>query len=272
MATGRIRRSACRGIAAAALGWVAVAAGSVLMARSAAAAPSYTVHIRDLTPPVAAVDSGGTVTFVNEIADKSLKVGAGPLSAVTATVHTDVSLRLPSGEKPLAPGQSVSEKFSAPCGCLITYTYRVDGALLAQVLPQLPALPAPTPFVVNTAVPLPNLPSVNLPQVNVPLPVGGGPAPDPDVNIPGNGPGTVQPAQPDRPVAGTGTTPVVEGATGTQYAYATGAAPQMTPVDTAAAAAFDPSRFFVPGTSLRGADRADPGSGGLPGGYDGASV
>lgn len=275
MATGRIRRSACRGIAAAALGWVAVAAGSVLMAPSAAAAPSYTVHIRDLTPPVASVDSGGTVTFVNEIADKSLKVGAGPLSAVTATVHTDVSLRLPSGEKPLAPGQSVSEKFSAPCGCLITYTYRVDGALLAQVLPQLPALPAPTPFVVNTAVPLPNLPSVNLPQlpqVNVPLPVGGGPAPDPDVNIPGNGPGTVQPAQPDRPVAGTGTTPVVEGATGTQYAYATGAAPQMTPVDTAAAAAFDPSRFFVPGTSLRGADRADPGSGGLPGGYDGASV
>src|SRR3954464_12397573 len=199
MATGRIRRSACRGIAAAALGWVAVAAGSVLMAPSAAAAPSYTVHIRDLTPPVASVDSGGTVTFVNEIADKSLKVGAGPLSAVTATVHTDVSLRLPSGEKPLAPGQSVSEKFSAPCGCLITYTYRVDGALLAQVLPQ---LPAPTPFVVNPAVPLPNLPSVNLPQlpqVDVPLPVGGGPAPGPDVNTPGNGPGTVQPAQPDRP-------------------------------------------------------------------------
>ncbi len=42
------------------------------------------------------------------------------------------------------------------------------------------------------------------------------------------------------------------------------------PTDAVAAAAFDPKRFFVPGQSLGTADRA--GSGGLAGGYDGASV
>src|SRR4051794_29821726 len=139
MATGRIRRSARRGIAAAVLGWLVVAALSVLMAPSAGAAPTYTVHIRDLTPPVASVDAGGTVTFVNEIADKTLKVGVGPLSVVNATVHTDVTLRLPSGDKPLALGQSVSDKFATTFTGQITYAYRVDGALLDQVLPQLPA-------------------------------------------------------------------------------------------------------------------------------------
>jgi hypothetical protein len=243
-----------------------MAAAAVLTAQPAAAAPTYTVHIRDLTPPVASVDPGGTVTFVNELADKTLKVGVGPLSVVTATVHTDVALRLPSGDKPLAPGKSVSEKFSAPCGCLITYTYRVDGALLDQVLPQLPALPTPTPFVVNTLAPLPNLPSVSLPQlpqVNVPLPPGA-PAPTPTPGgLPGGDGNVTQP--PTGP-------PPIQGAEGTPYNYGTGAAPQMSPADTAAAAAFDPSRFFVPGTSLRGADRAGSGSGGVPGSYDGASV
>jgi hypothetical protein len=47
----------------------------------------------------------------------------------------------------------------------------------------------------------------------------------------------------------------------------------MSPSDVVAAAAFDPSRYFVPGRSLGGADRAGSGgAGGAPGSYDGASV
>jgi hypothetical protein len=271
MASGRIRRSARRGIAVAVLGWLGVAAVAVFMAPGASAAPAYTVHIRDLTPPVASVDPGGTVTFVNELPDKTLSVGVGGLSVVQATVHTDVTLQLPSGKKPLPAGASISEKFAGPCGCTITYTYRVDGALLNQVLPQLPALPAPTPFIVNTIVPnLPNLPSVNLPQlpqVNVQVPAlptlpGDETTPGPDGEVP--------------PTGDTGAGPG-QGATGPQdvpgdpYVYKTGSgAPRLSPADIAAAAAFDPARYSVPGRNLSGADRA--GSGGAPGGYDGASV
>ena len=61
MATGRIHRTARRGIAVAVLGWLAVAAASVALAPAAGAAPAVTVPIRDLTPPVASVDGGGTV-------------------------------------------------------------------------------------------------------------------------------------------------------------------------------------------------------------------
>ena len=53
------------------------------------------------------------------------------------------------------------------------------------------------------------------------------------------------------------------------------ARPNLAPADTAAAAAFDPSRFFVPGESLGGVDGASgsgEGAGGTPGSYDGASV
>jgi hypothetical protein len=270
MAAGRIRRSARRGIAVAVLGWLGVAAAAVVLAPGASAAPTYTVHIRDLTPPVATVDPGGTVTFVNEIADKKLSVGVGGLSVVQATVHTDVTLQLPSGKKPLPAGAGVSEKFAGPCGCTITYSYRVDGALLNQVLPQLPALPAPTPFVVNTVVPaVPNLPSVNLPQlpeVNVEVPTLPG--------LPGGG----TPMAPGGPVApptgggaGGGAVPPAQDAPGTPYAYNTGTgAPRLSPADIAAAAAFDPARYYVPGRSLGGPDGA--GAGGVAGGYDGASV
>jgi hypothetical protein len=272
MASGRIRRSARRGIAVAVLGWLGVAGFAVLMAPGASAAATYTVHIRDLTPPVASVDSGGTVTFVNEIPDKVLSVGVGGLSVVKATVHTDVTLQLPSGKKPLAAGASLSEKFSAPCGCLITYTYRVDGAVLSQVLPQLPALPAPTPFVVNTIVPnVPNLPSVNLPQlpqVNVEVPTlpgtpGGETPPGPGDGLPPTGGTTEQP--------GGGGAAAPEGIPGDPYNYDTGAGtPRLSPSDIAAAAAFDPARYSAQGQSSGGAGRA--GSGGAPGSYDGASV
>jgi hypothetical protein len=269
MASGGIRRSARRGIAVAVLGWLGVAGFAVLMAPGASAAPAYTVHIRDLTPPVASVDPGGTVTFVNEIADKVLSVGVGGLSVVKATVHTDVTLQLPSGKKPLPAGASVSEKFSGPCGCTITYTYRVDGALLNQVLPQLPALPAPTPFVVNTIVPnVPNLPSVNLPQlpqVDVAVPTLPG---TPGGGTPPVAPGEVTQPGGDQPGGGVVTGP--EGTPGDQYAYNTGAgAPRLSPAAVAAAAAFDPVRYSVTGESFS-ADRA--GSGGAPGSYDGASV
>jgi hypothetical protein len=267
MATGRIRRSARRGVAAAVLGWLGVAAVSVLLAPGAAAAPTATVPIRDLTVPAVSVDRGGTVTFVNEIQDKSLQVGVGSLSVVTATVHTDVTLQLPSGSKGLQRGQSVSERFNGPCGCTVTFTYRVDGALLSQVQGQLPPLPAPTPFVVNTIVPnVSNPTGVNLPQlpsVNVALPP-----------LPGGNPPT-PPLPPDeQPPDETERDEDIQGIDGDMYTYNIGAgAPRLSPTDTVAAAAFDPSRFFVPGQSLGGADRAGSrGAGGVAGSYDGAWV
>ena len=84
----------------------------------------------------------------------------------------------------------------------ITWTYRVEGAQLTQVLNLLPPLPATTPFVVNTLVPLPNLPGVNLPKlpqinVNVPqlptqlpkLPSPSVPSPSGTTNVPSAGTG-----------------------------------------------------------------------------------
>src|SRR6476469_7699609 len=105
MATGRIRRSARRGVAAAALGWLGVATLSVLMAPSASAASTYTVHIKDLTPPIASVDKGGKVTFIDEIPDKTVQVGGGGLipSLVSVTARTVVTLTLPSGDHKLLP-------------------------------------------------------------------------------------------------------------------------------------------------------------------------
>src|SRR4051812_25824475 len=147
MASGRIRRSARRGIAALVVGWLGVLVASVLLAPSASAAPTATVNIRDLTPPVVSVDAGGSVTFVDQVQDKTLSVGVGPL-AVTATVHTDVTLEVPSGSHPLQPGQSLTEKFAQTrATCTISYSYRVEGADLTAVPNLLPALPVPTPFV-----------------------------------------------------------------------------------------------------------------------------
>jgi hypothetical protein len=283
METGRIRRSARRGIAVAVLGWLGVAAFAVFMAPSASAAPSATVPIRDLTVPAVSVDAGGTVTFVNEIQDKTVQVGGGGLlpSLVSVTAKTEVSLTLPSGTRALAPGASVAEKFSSSCvTCSVTFTYRLSSnASLTQPLTDaalrlLPPLPAPTPFVVNTLVPLPNLGGVNVPQLppvtvpNLPGVPGGTPPSGP---LPPTG-GVVE--QPPAGNAGGPTT--VDGVPGSQYTYNTGAgAPQLSPADIVAASAFDPSRYYVPGRSLGGPDRNDSnsnGSGGLAGSYDGASV
>jgi hypothetical protein len=275
MATGRIRRSARRGLAVAALGWLGVAAVAVFLAPSASADPQVTVPIRDLTVPTVHVDAGGTVTFVNQIQDKTVQVGGGGLlpTLVSVTAKTEVGLTLPSGSKALAPGAQVAEKFASSClTCRVTFTYELQGnASLTQpltdaALAALPPLPAPTVFVVNTLVPLPNLGGVNapqLPKVTVPnLP--GAPTPPPAGDPLPPPPGTTDPA----PTAGG---PTVEGVPGSPYTYNTGAgAPQLSPADLVAASAFDPSRYYVPGKSLGGPDRK--GSGGLPGNYDGASV
>jgi len=281
MATGRIRRSARRGLAVAVLGWLGVAALSVVMAPGATAATTYTVHIQDLTPPVASVDQGGKVTFINEIPDKTVQVGGGGLvpSLVSVTAKTVVTLTLPSGDHKLTPApdptkppqESVfTEGFSSTCvTCKISYTYALSsGSALTSALTQaaiqaLPALPpVPTPFVVNTLIPLPNLPSVKLPTlppVTVPVPTLPG-APTPPVDPPG-GP------NPDPAPA------AVPGVDGDQYTYTTGGVgPQLNPANVAAASAFDPSRLTAAGSSAGGSGSGSGGSGGLAGGYDGASV
>jgi hypothetical protein len=276
MASGRIRRTARRGLTAAVLSWVGVATFSVLMAPSATAAPSVTVAIRDVTPPAASVDKGGTVTFVNQIQDKTVKVGGSGLvpSLVNVTAKTEVTLRLPSGSKALAPGASVTERFNSTCTCAITYTYTYtsSAALTQPVIDAartlLPALPAPTPFVVQTIVPdLPSPPTVNLPalpEVNVPTPPPApGPAPTPEPPAPEDPTGTPSPEQPS---AGSPQVP-----NGKPYAYNTGAGPQLTPTS-AAAAAFDPARFASSDDEASGSGSAGSGSGGAPGSYDGASV
>src|SRR5690242_11238908 len=131
MATGRITRSARRGLAAVVLGWLAILVGSVLLAPGASADSQVDFPIRDLTPPLVSVDAGGKVTFSNAIQDKTLQVGGGGLlpSLVTVTVHTDATLGLPSGAHPLQggknPNDAWTETFPSSCvGCTITYTYR----------------------------------------------------------------------------------------------------------------------------------------------------
>jgi hypothetical protein len=276
MATGRIHRSARRGIAAAMLGWLGVAGAAVLLAPAASAAATATVEIRTATPPATSVDAGGTVTFVNKVDSYATGANLGALGSFGATVNTDVSVTFFGQRRDLQVNQSAAWTFSAPVTTgQITYTYRIVPAagtpaavanqVVGTVAAGLPALPAPTPHVVQTLAPaVPNLPSKNLPplpQVDVPLPPGS----PPPVQGPGPGPEDDPPADPD----GDGT--VDSGLAGIGYTYGDGGgAPRMSPSDAVAAAAFDPSRFYVPGRSLGGADRA--GSGGMAGSYDGASV
>ncbi|MGY2001495.1 hypothetical protein [Blastococcus sp. SYSU DS1024] len=278
MATGRIRRTAHRGIAVAVLSWFGVAAASVVVAPVAAAAPTATVPIRDLTQLVVSVDQGGSVTFVNELQDKTLQVGGGGLlpSLISVTASTEVTLTLPSGQRELAPGASVTERFDRSCvaGCWLTFTYALEsGAALTQPLIDattalLPPLPRPQPLVVNTLLPLPNLPGANLPQLPpVTLPAAPPSATPPAPPAP-EAPGAPQADRPPAPEAG----PAPEGVPGDQYTYETGSggAAQLAPGARGSAAAFDPSRFVVPGPAQAGADRS--GSGGVTGTYDGATV
>lgn len=198
------RRTALRGLALA--GSLVAGALAVLLVAGVAAAPqadaaaTATVKIRDLTPPLVSVDVGGKVTFVNDIDDKSVSVdvplvsvlGIKTTKVVSVVVHTDVTLKLPSGKHELEKGDKVKETFAKSCltACTITYTYSTtvsNGSIVGSVLSTatstaLKSLPqsktvtydgdkttvkigVPTPFLVNTILPdLPNLPSVNLPS------------------------------------------------------------------------------------------------------------
>ena len=288
MATGQIRRKARRGIAVAVLGWLCAAVAAVLLAPTASAAPSVTIEIKNVTPPAASVDAGGTVTFVNKIPAQNKGGVSIPLvGTFSATVYTDVAVTFFGQKKPLQLNQSVAWKFSDPATTgTIEYTYRIvpQSGLAANVANQvvnsvassLPPLPAPTPYVVQTIAPdVPNLPSVNLPDLPdvavtlpdtsvLPTPNAGLPTPNaaPTVQTPGT------------------TQQIPNGYNGSIYAYDVDAPQQVIPANAAAAAAFDPSRYFAPGTSLGGADRAGSGSGaaaaggsgGQAGSYDGASV
>jgi hypothetical protein len=267
MASGRIRRTARRGIAAAILVWLGVAGLTVLMAPSASAAPGpIAIAIASPQAPGSlSLNAGDAVLFQN---------GIPPLTVpLVGTVYTDLTLHLPSGAKTLAPGQSHTETFNQGCNpCSVTFAYRSQSGapLTGAILGQLPALPVnPLGFTVTVAVPsvkvpaLPALPAVPalpaLPQVNTPPQPGspGGPL-DP------GGDGTTPEDEPAAP-------PIAAGADGAPYNYGLPAdAPRMSAGDVVAAAAFDPDRFYVPGQSLGTADRA--GSGGMAGSYDGASV
>jgi hypothetical protein len=271
---GQIRRTAGRALALAVAGWVLAMTGSVLLAPTANADPAVTVAIRDLTPPLVSVDAGGSVTFVNQIADKTVQVGGGLLpTLVSVTVHTDVTLKVPSGSKPLPAGASATETFAATCvGCTITYTYRLQSnasltsAVTDATLKMLPPLPAPTPFVVNTLVPLPNLPSLNLPQV----PAVTVPAPSDQTPQVPQVPTPVEPA-PDTPAPEAGP-PADAGAQtvhGTPYSYGTsGGAAQLAPTASSAVSAL--ANSYRPGQAMGRRDAS--GSGGVIGDYDGASV
>jgi hypothetical protein len=290
MRNGAIRRTARRSVAVAVLGWLTAMGASVLVAPAASAEPAVTVAIRDLTPPVVSVDAGGRVTFVNEIQDEQVQVGgAGGLlpSLVDVTVHTDVTLRLPSGTRPLPAGASITETFATSCvTCSITYAYRMDSgagltsAVTAAATKLLPALPVPTPFVVNTLVPLPNLPSANLPQlpqVNVPVPgtqPAPVPAPVPAPPVAGDPEPTAGAAPVPAPAAGPAPAPSIGGPT---YSYGTpGTAAAMAPAGDAGQA-FDAATLGVPGRGFLGmggasAGGSGSGSGGVVGTYDGATV
>lgn len=297
MRAGRIRRNARRGVIALVLGWAAVMVGSLLMAPAASAAPTATVYVRDLTPPLVSVDKNGTGTFINQIQDKNTGVSVLGLAAVTATVHTDVTLTLPSGKYTLTAqpetdpnpeqGSSVAEKFPQSClTCTITYGYRVTfsapvasnlvGQLTGQALQNL-ALPqsvpvtyngqqitvtigVPTPFIVNTLLPLPNLPSVNLPQlpnVNVPSPGG----------LPNLG-GTVGGLTQSITTTTTTTTTTRSGIAGAQYQYLGVGAPQMAPAGSSASSAVSQLRFASGSGSGSGGGAAAGGPGVQQGGYD----
>ncbi|MGY1736959.1 hypothetical protein [Geodermatophilus sp. SYSU D00684] len=289
--TGTVRRAARRFLAALVLVVAAVLGGAVLLPPAASAAPSVTVEIRDLTPPLVSVDPGGTVTFTNRIEPKTVQVGGGLLpSLVTGQVFTDVTLGLPSGPEPLPKDASVTERFDSTClTCTITYTYRVvvpDTSIAGSVLNTvttraLSTLPqtqlvtydgrqttvqigVPTPFLVTTLLPLPNLPSVGLPRlpaVDVPLPS------LPSLPVPA-------PTDPTAPQVPAAAPAAPRGIDGHAYSYDLGGGAARMAPSGGGSAAFDPSRLpgaGVPSGTASGSGGTD-GSGGVAGGYDGAAV
>jgi hypothetical protein len=288
MATGRIRRNARRGVAAAVLGWLCVAAVSVVMAPGASAAPSATVTIDDVTPPVVSVDAGGSVRFVNAIRPDTARVSIPVVGGVSATVHRDVAVTFFGEKRSLAAGASTGWVFPQTTNGSITYTFRIvpQSGLAAAVADQVVSAvratldnggaPVTVPYVVQTIVPdLPNPPSVNVPElpaVEVPDPTGE----QPPVDVPNDDEGAPTEGGPTEGgpdgTASPGSRP--EAIDGDQYTYGQGGgAPQMAAVDSVAARAFDPDRFAPSGGSADSAARSGgPGGGGVAGAYDGAAV
>ena len=289
MADGRIRRNARRGIAAAVLGWLCVAAASVVLAPGASADDSVSVTIDDVTPPLASVDAGGRVTFVNAIKADTVSVsvpsiGVLPAQKASATVHRDVAVTFFGDKRTLTTGKSTAWTFPQTTNGSITYTFRIvpQSGLAAPVADQVVSLvratldgggtPVTVPYVVQTILPdLPNVPSVGVPElpaIEVPDPTGGQPPvddpvarPDDDDTTGGNGAGDG---------GGSGDGP--ESIDGDIYSYGNGASPQMKAVDSAAARAFDPAGFAPSAGSAGAATSGAGGGGGVAGAYDGASV
>lgn len=298
MATGRIRWNPRRGVPALVVAVLGLTAGALSLAPGASAATTVPVHIQDLTPPLVNINPGDSVAFDDQIQDKTVQVGGpGGLlpSVISVVVHTDVTLGIPDDQPQnqhvLKPGDpAYVRQFTQSCTtCTITYTYSasvpntsVTGSLLSsvtsQAIAQMPQnqvvtfngqqttvqIGIPTPFLVNTLVPLPNLPGVNLPQlprINVPNP--GGLLPKPGVPVPG---GT-------QTITTTTTTTTRQGIAGDQYFYdVPGAVPHMAPQGSSAAAAFDPSRLTGSGRLGSSGGSTAGGAGGQAGGHDSAPV
>lgn len=268
MTDARLRSRTQRVALALALAVAMVLGGWALGLPSASADPAVNVYIRDLTPPAVSVDANGTVTFINQIADKTLSVGVAPLASVSVVLHTDVTVNVPSGPhtiqpsaaapagqpqptaKDLKPEQSWTERFAQSCvTCTISYAYRVDGGIsVAQVLSQYPNLqlpPAPTPFVVNTILPLPNLPGVNLPNL-----------PNININLPGQLPGvpngTTLPGQSGLTTTTTTTTTTTRQPLNAPIAQYNKNGVEMAPSGGGAVPAFDPSRVGSSGSGAAG--------------------
>ena len=170
MATGRIRRSARRGLAVAVLGWLGVAAVSVpAWLRALRAAPTATVEIRNFAAARASVDEGaGQVTFVNQIPAQNKGGGdlgpPGP-SPARCTPTSPVSFfgrnRVPAA-RPVhrvdvqrrgdQRHDHVHVTGSIPQAGLAAAI--AANQVVSTVAGQLPAVPAPVPYVVQTIAPI----------------------------------------------------------------------------------------------------------------------
>ena len=254
MASGRIRRSARRGLAGAVLAWSGSPPRRCSCAPSAAAAPTATVEIKNVTPPAASVDKGGTVTFVNKIPAQNKGGISVPLSAASPPRSTPTWPSPSSGRSGLSrPVSRRPGPFKDPATTgSIAYTYRIvpQAGLTATVANQVVDTVAgrcrscPPPCRTSSrriAPDLPALPSVNLPQLpQVQLP-------PPPVNPPTD-PTQPAPSRPRsrsrrrhrppprraRPAPCTSTTPT--------------AAPGLTPTAPRRRVRFDPSRFPTVGS------------------------
>ncbi len=254
----------------------------------ASADESVTVPIDDVTPPVASVDAGGRVTFVNAIKADTVSVsvpsiGLLPAQKASATVHRHVAVTFFGEERTLTTGKQTSWTFPQTTNGSITYTFRIvpQSGLAAPVADQVVSLvratlddggtPVTVPYVVQTILPdLPDVPSVDvpeLPSIEVPDPTGEQPPVDTPV---GDGDEDTGGGGGD----GGGPADGPDSVDGDIYTYGDGTAPQAKAVDSAAARAFDPARFAPWAGSADAASRGSGtgGAGGVAGAYDGASV